>query len=62
MLVFKRKEDEKVRIGDDIIITITKVDSVLKTVKIGIEAPEGTRILRDNAKSLKKRFKRKLTF
>ncbi len=45
MLVISRKEFERVRIGKDIIVTIVRVDAT--RVKIGIEAPESIKILRD---------------
>jgi len=44
MLVLARKIDEKIKIGDDIEITI--VDITGDTVRIGIEAPRTVRILR----------------
>jgi len=44
MLVLTRKPGEKIRIGDD--ITITLVDIGRSRVKLGIEAPAGHRILR----------------
>lgn len=44
MLVFTRKEGESFLIGNDIEIKVIKVDD--KTVKIGIEAPKTTSILR----------------
>ncbi len=44
MLVLTRKHGEKIRIGDD--ITITVVDIGKARVKLGIEAPAGHRILR----------------
>jgi len=45
MLVLARKIDEKIKIGDDIEITI--VDITGDTVRIGIEAPRTVRILRN---------------
>ncbi len=44
MLVLTRKHGEKIRIGND--ITITVVDIGKARVKLGIEAPAGHRILR----------------
>lgn len=44
MLVFTRKEGESFLIGNDIEIKIIKIDD--KTVKIGIEAPKTTSVLR----------------
>ncbi|WIE80892.1 carbon storage regulator [Curtobacterium sp. MCSS17_016] len=45
MLVLKRKAGEKILIGDDIVITV--LDNRGDGVRIGIEAPKGIRILRD---------------
>ena len=45
MLVLTRKIGEKIRIGDD--ITITVIDIGRSRVKVGIEAPAGHRILRE---------------
>lgn len=45
MLVLKRKAGEKILIGDDIVITI--LDNRGDGVRIGIDAPRGVRILRD---------------
>lgn len=44
MLVLSRKKDQRIKIGDNIEIVIVKVQG--KYVRIGIEAPEGTTILR----------------
>lgn len=44
MLVFTRKEGESFLIGNDIEIKVIKIDD--KTVKIGIEAPKTTSVLR----------------
>ena len=44
MLVLTRKIDETIRIGDDITVTVVKIDK--GTVKLGIEAPEDVNIRR----------------
>jgi len=48
MLILSRKRDEEIIIGDDIVIHIT--DIAKGTVKIGIEAPKETIILRGELK------------
>lgn len=45
MLVLKRKPNEKIRIGSDIIVNIISVSE--HQVKIGIEAPDDVKILRE---------------
>ena len=44
MLIITRKKGESLMIGDDIEITISKIDD--GSVKIGIEAPKNVNILR----------------
>lgn len=44
MLVLTRKVGESVIIGDEIVVTILKVEG--NSVKIGIEAPKNIKILR----------------
>ncbi len=44
MLVLSRKREEKLQIGDDIVVTILKVKG--NSVQIGIEAPRNVRVLR----------------
>ncbi|MEJ6950168.1 carbon storage regulator CsrA [Natronospora cellulosivora (SeqCode)] len=45
MLVLTRKKDEKIMIGEDIVITIVEVDN--NKVKLGIDAPKEIEILRE---------------
>jgi carbon storage regulator len=45
MLVLTRKPGERVLIGDDIVVTI--LDARGDSVRIGIDAPRGIRIQRD---------------
>ena len=45
MLVLSRKRDDAIRIGDDIRITIVKIER--NCVRIGIEAPGTTGIVRE---------------
>lgn len=44
MLVLTRKANEKIRIGDDIVITVLRTKG--KAVRLGIEAPSKMRVLR----------------
>lgn len=44
MLVLSRKESEKIKLGDDITITVVRVSG--DRVRIGIEAPKDMIILR----------------
>ena len=44
MLILTRKAGEKLQIGDDITVTVTRVDK--HCVKIGIEAPADVSIMR----------------
>ncbi len=45
MLVFTRRIGEQIQIGDQITITLTRVDD--GQVRIGVEAPPGVSIVRD---------------
>lgn len=45
MLVLTRKQGQSIRIGDDIIVKIIDIDG--SQVKIGIEAPKGVLIFRE---------------
>lgn len=44
MLILSRKESESIQIGTDITITVTRIAG--NKIRLGVEAPEGTRILR----------------
>jgi carbon storage regulator CsrA len=44
MLVLTRKVSEQIKIGNDIVITVLRVKG--QSVRIGIEAPRGVRVLR----------------
>lgn len=45
MLVLTRKESQRIRIGDDIVITIAKIDG--NKVRVGIDAPADVSIVRE---------------
>ncbi|MCU1443689.1 MAG: carbon storage regulator [Cryobacterium sp.] len=45
MLVLTRKPGEKILLGDDIVITV--LDARGDSIRIGIEAPRGVKIQRD---------------
>jgi carbon storage regulator len=45
MLILTRKAGEKIRIGDDIEVTVLEVNG--RQVRIGISAPSGLSILRE---------------
>jgi carbon storage regulator len=45
MLVLSRREGERIKLGDDMVITIVRVSG--DKVRLGIEAPSGVLILRD---------------
>ena len=44
MLVLSRREDQAISIGDNIKVTVIKVQG--NAIRLGIEAPEDVRILR----------------
>jgi carbon storage regulator CsrA len=48
MLVVTRKTDEKILIGEDIKVTLVAIRG--GSVRLGIEAPENIRILREELK------------
>lgn len=45
MLVLSRKESQRIRLGDSIVLTIVKIAG--DKVRIGIEAPDNVLVLRD---------------
>ena len=45
MLVLSRKTSERIRIGDDVVVTIVRIGP--NSVRIGIEAPQDTNIVRE---------------
>jgi carbon storage regulator len=48
MLVLSRRESEKIRLGDDIVVTVVRVSG--DKVRIGIEAPSNVIVLREELK------------
>lgn len=45
MLVLSRKQNERIRVGDSVVVTIVRVSG--DKVRIGIEAPPNVRVLRE---------------
>jgi carbon storage regulator len=45
MLVLSRRERERIRLGDSIVVTVVRVAG--DRVRLGIEAPSDVRVLRD---------------
>jgi carbon storage regulator len=45
MLVLSRKESQRIRLGDSIVVTIVKISG--DKVRVGIEAPTSILVLRD---------------
>ena len=45
MLVLSRKETQRIRLGDSIVITIVKISG--DKVRVGIDAPSNVLVLRD---------------
>ena len=45
MLVLSRKESQRIRLGDSIVVTIVKISG--DKVRVGIEAPSNVLVLRD---------------
>ncbi len=51
MLVLSRKESQRIRLGDSIVITVVRIAG--DKVRIGIEAPRSIVVLRDELEPLK---------
>lgn len=49
MLVFKRRVGQTIVIGDDIVVTV--VNSATRTLRIGVDAPDGVRIDRGEVRA-----------
>jgi len=49
MLVLTRKRGQAIKIGDDVVITVTEIrgKGTKSIVKLGITAPPGTKVLRE---------------
>ncbi len=45
MLVLSRKQNERIRVGDSVVVTVVRVSG--DKVRIGIDAPADVRVLRD---------------
>ncbi|MBT6641758.1 MAG: carbon storage regulator, partial [Planctomycetaceae bacterium] len=45
MLVLSRKQNERIRVGESVVVTVVRVNG--GKVRIGIEAPSEMRVLRD---------------
>ena len=52
MLVLSRKESERIRLGDDIVVTIVRISG--DKVRVGIEAPPEVLVLRDELQAHEK--------
>lgn len=52
MLVLSRKETERIRVGDSIVVTVVRVSG--DKVRLGIEAPSDVLVLRDELEPLEK--------
>lgn len=50
MLVLSRKQSQRIRVGNSIVVTVVRVSG--DKVRIGIEAPDGVRVLREELEPL----------
>ena len=61
MLVLTRRISERIQIGDDVTLTIVRIDG--NKVRIGIEAPDSVKIKRDElAPKADRKFDRGLAY
>lgn len=61
MLVLTRKSSERIQIGDDVTLTIVRIDG--NKVRIGIEAPDSVKIKRDELPpKAERKFDRQIAF
>jgi carbon storage regulator len=51
MLILSRRESERICLGDDIVLTIVRVNG--DKVRIGIEAPPNVKILRNELEKVR---------
>ena len=49
MLVLSRRERERIRLGDEIVVTVVRLDG--DRVRLGIDAPPDVIVLRDELES-----------
>ena len=49
MLVLTRKQGEQIRIGDDVVLTVVRVKG--QAIRLGIEAPNGVLIYREEVRT-----------
>jgi carbon storage regulator len=52
MLVLSRKEAERIRLGEDIVITVVRIGG--DKVRLGIQAPKDMLVLRDELEAFEK--------
>jgi len=45
MLVLSRKQNQRIRVGDSVVVTVVRVSG--DKVRLGIEAPDSMRVLRE---------------
>ena len=50
MLVLSRKQNERIRVGESVVVTVVRVNG--DKVRIGIEAPSEMRVLRDELEDM----------
>lgn len=60
MLVLGRKAEQSIKIGDDIRVTILRIKG--NTVRVGIEAPDRVRIVREELESVASQWEIETTF